>query len=69
MIQNFMPKIYFIISYILYIVNLFFLIYFQPMLGGMSHNVPAVYDVFAGRISKPQVCSPAKMWVQGGVGA
>jgi hypothetical protein len=35
----------------------------------MSHNVPAVCDVLAGRISKPQVCSPAKMWVKTGVGA
>jgi hypothetical protein len=30
----------------------------------MAYNVPAVYDVFAGRIGKPQVCSPAKMWVE-----
>jgi hypothetical protein len=30
----------------------------------IAYNVPAVYDVFAGRISKPQVCSPAKMWVE-----
>jgi hypothetical protein len=34
----------------------------------MAHNVPAVYDVLAGRISKPQVCSPAKMWVEWSVG-
>jgi hypothetical protein len=48
------------------------------MLWGIAHNIPTVYDVlaariskcvaFAGRISKPQVCSPAKMWVEGGVG-
>jgi hypothetical protein len=37
------------------------------MYGITSHNVPAVYDVLVGRISKPQVCSPAKMWVEGAV--
>jgi hypothetical protein len=26
----------------------YFLYNFQPILGGMSHNVPAVYDVWAG---------------------
>jgi hypothetical protein len=29
---------------------------------------PAVYDILAGRISKPQVCSPAKMRVEWSVG-
>jgi hypothetical protein len=49
--------------------NLYHFFYFcQPVKLGIAHNVPAVYDVFAGRISKPQVCSPAKMWVEGGVG-
>jgi hypothetical protein len=33
-------------------VNYFLYIIFQQILGGMSYNVPAVYDVLAARISK-----------------
>jgi hypothetical protein len=36
------------------------MLYFDLILGGISHNVPAVYDVFAARIralrSKDQGC-------------
>jgi hypothetical protein len=45
-----------------------FLRIFKKISAQITYNVPAVYDVFAGRISKPQVCSPAKMWGEGGVG-
>jgi hypothetical protein len=41
---------------------------FPTNLGAIAHNVPAVSDVLAGRIGKPQVCSPAKMWVKWSVG-
>jgi hypothetical protein len=47
---------------------LFWATIFTKISEKIAHNVPAVYDVFVGRISKPQVCSPAKMWVEGGVG-
>jgi hypothetical protein len=33
-----------------------------------AYNVPAVCDGLAGWIRKPQVCSPAKLWVKAGMG-
>jgi hypothetical protein len=38
------------IRYFLYIYSTIFLLYFQKTLGGISYNVPAVYDVLAARI-------------------
>jgi hypothetical protein len=40
---------YYIIPYFLYIYSTIFLLYFQKTLGGISYNVPAVYDVWGGQ--------------------
>jgi hypothetical protein len=37
-----------IIIHFLYFVNYFLSYKFKPNLGAMAHNVPAVYDVWAG---------------------
>jgi hypothetical protein len=38
------------IHYPLYFYSIILLLYFQKMLGGISYNVPAVYDVLPARI-------------------
>jgi hypothetical protein len=51
-----------------FIIFIYFVNDFKPILGGIAHNVPAVYDVLAARISKcvafagPAKCAGATAW-------
>jgi hypothetical protein len=45
-----------------------FLYNFQLNLGGIAHNVSAVYDVLRRIRAKPQGFAHRKMWVEGGAG-
>jgi hypothetical protein len=59
-------------NYFYYFVNnypiIFYFIFFQPILGAIAHNVPAVYDVLAARIEKcvaflgPTKCGCSEPW-------